>query len=408
MKKVVFWVVMLLPFMSLCQLDISTYLLTATKDNSVITYQEQSTYLDEKPYGMPALKKVEFRTKNDEFVAQEQEYALRLSPANPGEIKANNETFKARNSLIKLKAGEVFKEKLEEKYFEVLDFTLLQEKRNAAERKVQLLKQEEAIYLAQIKSSSFDPQDLIDVKIKLIDQLSNLSTIAVEQDAFLLGIQEAMSYSTEKPNWTYIDLIDIDSIESVINDAQKSFSESIEIAIQEQEILLLTKEMKLEKAKRNIGFLQTDYIPARENKTPFAISLGVVLPIVNTNKSDITEKRLDQIEEEGKLKSVRSDVKRKDQMAYFKLNNDIKRYQDLVVNIKEASDQPYLNTLLAQEKHRPSSVLKMKQAMMKLELQLLNAKHAVYRSYIEYLSLKDVLQQEPLLNYLSPALKPIR
>ena len=72
------------------QVTLAEFIKSANEDPEVKTFSEQARYLEQRTYRLPFLQRLELRTQNRELLANQQEYALRVTPANPWEVRNNN------------------------------------------------------------------------------------------------------------------------------------------------------------------------------------------------------------------------------------------------------------------------------------------------------------------------------
>ena len=90
------------------QVTISDFLRSANDAAEVKVFEEQVNYLQGKPYRLSPLQKLEFRTKNNQLDPSLQDYAIRISPANPWEIRSTNNYFKEYQASLFFRARNGF------------------------------------------------------------------------------------------------------------------------------------------------------------------------------------------------------------------------------------------------------------------------------------------------------------
>ena len=111
----------------LAQTTVRQFIGSATRDEILQAYTEQVGYLDEKPYRLSPLQKLEFRTRSNQLDASRQDYAVRVNPANPWEMRSNTMYFRALRESLLLKRDEALRQALVIRYTHVIRLSYLNE-----------------------------------------------------------------------------------------------------------------------------------------------------------------------------------------------------------------------------------------------------------------------------------------
>jgi hypothetical protein len=137
------------------------------------------------------------------------------------------------------------------------------------------------------------------------------------------------------------------------------------------------------------------------------ISAGVTIPIFNPNKGDMAKRKLEMIDAEYDFKEAEQYIELDRQILQDKLASLISRYNSLEGRIKELEESNYAQTLSTIKGGDPMMLVQFNQRIIKLNRLLLKIQRDVLLTYVDYLSFTDVLQQQPLRNFLSPSLESI-
>src|SRR5687767_2778916 len=105
------------------QVTVGTFLQSAVNDPKVKSIKEQIRYLNEKPYRLSPLQRLELRGQNRELDVNQFEYGVRLTPANPWEVRNNNQYFKSFTSTLAFEQELVLKEALLDRYYSVIEYS---------------------------------------------------------------------------------------------------------------------------------------------------------------------------------------------------------------------------------------------------------------------------------------------
>src|SRR5262245_47681027 len=98
------------------QVTVNDFIASALTDPEVKTFDQQVSYLKDKPFRLSPLQKMEFRYQNREISPDMQRFGLRFNPANPWEVRNNNRYFEDYQSSLSLEREIVLKEALVERY----------------------------------------------------------------------------------------------------------------------------------------------------------------------------------------------------------------------------------------------------------------------------------------------------
>lgn len=385
-----------------CYAQISTdeYLLGAAEELGVLTYQEQLNYLNGKPYKLAPLRRVQFRTENDQLAEEQQEYALRIHPSNPWLVKRNNTLFESQKSILDLEATIAYKEELVKRYEDIIDYCFQKKEVELDSALLANLKQEHEVLITITSDRNFNTDRLVDVKIESLEQLLKLEE---SQSQWLNTTNKIRStINTESSiSWKYNDFINPDSMKYSIDQLSNSTEYSVELDLQQRKIELVKNEIAIEKSIDNLGFIQTDYNPWRNNGNFFGVSLGITVPIFNPNKADVAERNLELMEEQSELELDKRKLNEEKQNLVMNFNSTYDQYQKFRNEISTLLSQETLDAYLKQKDQNPLKVLKIRGTKTKLDSKLLKYELELYKLYIQTLASFDVLQQLPFKNHLS-------
>ena len=386
------------------QVTISEFLRSAKDDRALKLFDDQVNYLQQKPYQLSPLQKLELRTGSNQLDPDRQDYAIRINPANPWEVRNNNNYFKEYQLILTTKKGIVLKEVLAARYQIVNDFMYCQQQLALIEKDRKLTEAAVIILGKQQYFNSFNGDDYVKYNL---DQMNK--TVAFEEASFQLDNQLALIVE-KYPNaldktvkWDYQQMITIDQIENIVDSLLRVEGSIATIAYQEGKVNLANQEYKLEKSNINVGYLQTQYQPYRieQGRKPWNISLGVTIPITNPNKGDMTKKKLEAIEAQHDLENIKSDLRLQSGMFNSKLHNLIKRYRIIHAKLEELNASNLAKTLIEMNNNNPLAVIQFNGNILKLEEIVLRLKHTITSSYIEFLASIDKLQERPIKNYIA-------
>lgn len=401
MRALIIWC-FLLPIASFGQVSMEEFLESAFESIQIRQIDQQKGFLESGSYKMAPIRGLEFRTESNQLDPQRQDFALRISPANPWEINRNNAYFEKYQEVIDLGQIRQIKKLIQLRYDLIIDWVYLQDRKSLKDEEIKTIRSLIEILEAQRNSSFFDPENYAEFKIDLIEKQAELQDLMLEEDVLKQRIVSFFPDAQSKNlDWNLDDLVSIERISNWIETHQAQI-ESEEVTYHRKLVELSKAEWELEKSNLNIGFLQAQYQQFRlaQDRKPWNIGLGIRLPIFNPNKGKMAEKKLDIFEAEGNLTQVQNEHVAEVELVKSKLVGLCENYfsiQNQLEDLDLNSIEKNLNSLSA---NNPAVNLRFQRNLLKSKNILARHQRDIYAAFIEYLSLTDALQQRPIVNYL--------
>ena len=386
------------------QVTIGEFIKSANEDPEVKTFREQSRYLEQKTYRLPFVQRLEFRTQNRELLANQQEYAIRITPSNPWEVRNNNRYFDAYRNSLSFEKELLLKIALSDRYSKVISLLYLAELAKKKQLIIESKTKQISILERQMGSSFFDADQYVDLQLEKIDEEGEAEEIAflISDERFSVTriYQQAFNKSIE---WNFSDVISPTRMKHVADSLSANAIQSRLIAFQKQKIELANRAYALEKANINVGFLQAEFDNRRveQDRTPYNISAGITIPIFNPNKGDMARRKLDAIDATFDLEETQTEDKVDKMILQERLNFYYERYVRLEERISALKADNVPATLQTLKGGDPAVRLKFSESILRLEIILAKLRRDMMYAYIEFLSASDFLQHAPLINYLS-------
>lgn len=392
------------------QVTIAEFIRSAFHDPEIKTFDRQASYLEGKPYKLSMLQKFEFRTQNRELQTNQQEYALRFTPANPWEVRNNNRYFQAYQSSLLFERDIILKEALAERYVQAIYIVYYSELKLLVDNTRKLVDNQVSILEKQQTSSFFDADDYVELKMKQLNRMVEFEEIDFELQNQKQRVERLYPEAHDKTlAWDINDVITVDRIEKVVDSLTSASILSTAVEYQKRKIEMANSEYAMEKSNVNLGFLQTEFDQRRveQDRTPINFSFGVTIPITNPNKGDMAKRKLEVIEAEYDLEETKHETQTDKVILRENVSNLIERYRSLEIKIHQLEEGNLILSLSTLKGGDPLIITQYREDIGKLKMLLLKIRRDIYFAYIEYLSLADNLQQQPLVNYLSPNLDTV-
>lgn len=258
---------------------------------------------------------------------------------------------------------------------------------------------------AQRFSTSFDADNYVKLKLDQIEKTIELEEVHFEienQGRKVAALYEQAGLSIIE--WQTTALISLEKLEAVVDSLSQEQVTGGEVAYRENKVDLATRAWQLEKSNISMGFLQTQYQNYRieQGRAPWNLSLGFTIPVFNPNKNDMAKRRLNIIEAEGDLFKAKDEQQAGRELYYQKIKSLIVRYRDINTMMQELNLGTLGHALQQINNSNPIGVIRLQGNLIKLKTMASRLKQEIYLSYIRFLGYSEVIQQLPLVNYLSP------
>jgi hypothetical protein len=398
--------IFLFPLIAQAQVSMDDFLQAAWNEPALQSFANQEDYLNTNPYRLAPVRRLEFRTESNQLDRTRQDYALRLSPASPWEMKRTNQYFKTYQELLQLDRDRVLKESLQARYKVIIGWLYFEEIKQLKEVDTKTTDKLIQILEAQRNSGFFDAKDYVELKLDQVEKAIELEETRFEIDNQRRRVEALYEQARLKNlSWSMTDVLSIDQVKIVVDSIAHQTSATGEVAYREKKIDLFTSEWKLEKSNINVGYLQTKYENYRldQNRRPWSVSLGVTIPVFNPNKPNMAKRKLEAIEAEGDLAQAKSDQQAGREMLQAKIESLIKRYRDVTTLMESLKVDELATTLQQINDSNPMTTVRLQSNLIKSKTMATRLKQEIYLSYIDFLSYSEVLQQRPVINFLSPS-----
>lgn len=380
------------------QSSISDFILTSFEDINTKGYDESLKFLSPRNYRLPIIEDLELRFSNNELDKEDQQYALRFRPGNPWRIRRNNALFNATREELTIQKKLQYKENLENRYELASEYLIESQLFEINKKHYSIIAKRVEILGSNMESSLFDAKDFVDAKLDQVDALSEQEDAKIAMMQFkkmIISILQQPEF-----DWSSVSMISVSTIDSIADDIISNTVSSLELDLISQQIKVAQKEVLLEKADFNLGFFQTEYTPYRDRNSDYGVSFGVSIPLFKSNKNQIAERRLDEIELKNELNVEQYQDSTQRIIEYEYLKNLIAQHQILINNIEQLDLETISKNLSQIKDNNPLTLLKLQEGALKLEELQVKSYSRVLDQYLEFLSRFNALTQLPLTNYL--------
>lgn len=410
MRFALFIIGMFLGNQLFAQAGFGTFIGAAKNDPAVSMFDLQADYLGSRPYRLAPLQKLEIRTESNQLDPGRQEFALRVNPSNPWEVRQNNLYFKELKSSLELEKGIALKEALLQRYVLVIEVVTYAGLHDLAKRKLALTQSSVTMLEKQQLSGYFDGEDYVDLKLEEMDKSVDADEAAYEsENAIRKVISIFPDVAETAKGWNISQVVSIEQIEKLLDSLQTAMPEATTLSYYQKKIDLADREFKLERNNINLGYIQAKYQDFRieQGRKPWSVGLGVTIPVFNPNKGDMTKRKLESIESQQELKEAKVEISKDQVRLREQLRDLIASHRKIEEKINALNVSSLARTLSTIQKSNPVASVRFQGNLIKLEELALKLKQNILLTYTEWLASTDALQQLPLTNYLSRNLETL-
>ncbi|MFN8842451.1 MAG: hypothetical protein ACK5WV_02565 [Chryseotalea sp.] len=404
MKSTWFVLLLFFSFAAKAQNSVASFIKTAAQDPDVVKLTKQIEFLTLKQYKLSPIQKLEFRTESNQLDPTRQEYALRINPANPWEMHAQNRFFDQLNKQYELEREIILEKQVAERYLLIVDYAATQQLHSLHQQEQILIRQLVATLEKQTQSDYFDADKYFDLILKEIEITETLeeTTLALKKIEKSFVEQKDIIPTLATETFIYIPQID-----SVLHESLAPPSRLLLLSELKQKSN--TASIRLEKNNINIGYVQAQYQEFRieQGRRPWNIGLGITIPLFNPNKQNITKRSLTRIEDKYEADRDVQEQKLKAARLFESLTSLIEREKKIQVRKQELQNTKIQNLLLTYGDNNPAVSLKLKLQLTKLDILDLKLKQKIWTDYILWLETTNRLWQNPYQNMLSAKYEPI-
>ncbi len=388
------------------QQSFNDFLLTAFEDINLQQYDAQIGFLKKRNFSIPIIDRLEIRGGNNELTKEDQQYAVRIRPANPWKIRRNIALFNATKKELSIQKQLQFAENLQDRYEIALGYLIQKKLVELQEQRFDIIKQRAHILENNQQSTLFNPKEYVEAKLDQIESLNDIEE--ANSSKLYLEQQIALILQTTSFNWDNEELISILQIQGHSTSIAQKMLPSTELELIAQQVEVARQEVRVEKADFNIGFFQTEYSPFRDKNSDYGFSVGLTIPIFKSNKNKIAERKLDEIEVQNEYVSQQYSDSVNRILNFQYLQQMISQHQMLEKQIDELDLDSAIDNINRIEDNNPLSLLDLKEGILKLEEVRLKSRKNVLEQYLEFLKAFGVFNSIPLTNHLSNQLSPLK
>lgn len=387
------------------QFDMEGFLATAGGDLSLNPTRAKIDYLKENNFNGPWFSRVEFRIRSNNADLSQEDFRLRFTPANPGELKANKRYYSKQVDLLNLEYQEEFNNALKRRYKIMIDHLFEYEKISTLETQLGINRRLIEMMNSGTAAYTMDLGDLIDAESNELDLSLSIENSRINLDEIEFLIRDVYEFDGEII-WEDEGVIEVQDILNLFAEFKDHPSDQhIYLTKIDQRNMLAAERFNIEKSEslRNIGYFQAEYDTDRGNEPSehFGYQIGIRIPIVNPDKPDLNRRKLALMDDEAILEEKKEEHQREMELTVLRMNRYSGQYAEINNTQTSMSKQNFFSLQSPDKFIKISDLIKINEFYIDLLTKKNQVEKRIFESYLHYLDLNGKLSETPLRNYLS-------
>lgn len=383
-------------------------LASAWDDPSVLRNREQQAYLEDHDFKMPLLDRLEVRTQTRDLDPKQQGYALRLSTNGFGMKRTQSSIYKSMKELNDVERELLLQDELLARYELLLDLYFDHQALVLLETQKQVLADKKTVFAQQF---ALGLEEDLDDFFRTEEDLLQLERKKTEVTAKRPGRQFLTKLFTGKTDSVQVgSLLNPAELLAMANiSLDNLLPPSVKREQARAQLATLEAEMERMEGKNLLNFLQFQMNGDADDQfeEKFSISAGVNLPWPNASKLREQELQLEALEAKAEADNERQGIERAVAAWINEVGSYLQQYLLLEKQIDEFEEQYSPERLHASGLENPETLLRVKESVLRLQLEKVEVAKNMYQSYVGLLNEAGLLTQTPARNWLSPNLELI-
>jgi len=390
---------------AIAQFSVEAFLATSREDLSLDPIQSKIDFLKENNFNGPWVSRVEFRTRSNDANISQEDFRFRITPGNPGELKANKRYYGKQVALLDIEYREQLNKALLRRYSIAIEHIFEARKRNSLEQQLGINKQLINMMNGSAGAYDMDVGDLVDAESNEMELKLSIEDSKIEIEEMEYVIREFYEYEGQL-DWNQVELIQVSDILNLFSEFKdRTSGEHINLVKMEQKSELAAERFSIEKSEslRNIGYFQAEYDTERgkEAYDHFGYQIGIRIPIVNPDKPQLNRRKLALMDDQALIEEKKDDLRKQLELSVLRMEHYTTQHSEINTKLESVSQQNYLALRSPGKMIKISDMIKMNEFYADLVEKRNTVQKKIYQTYLEYLNLSGLLSEVPIRNYLS-------
>jgi hypothetical protein len=399
----------------------SRYLATARMEASLRARTGDRALEFTKWPGLPYVRDMEFRLRNDALDPDNLRYTLRIDPLGFGEWSASRRANRAEVARSQLRDRLLLNRALADRYLLAVDYRLGLDVRGLNAELFAVLKDRITVLEKRKATTDFDLADLIEAESELtkvrsqdLDTRRDLAVLE-QRAAFQLsgGASDSGFAGLDTAGWVDVETV----IAEVERNGPAMDTGHVYLEYLKQGLALAEGRYAMEKAAGNryLSFLSVSYdvgerldeMRRRDDgkdydlANAYILEAGFRLPFMTEGNAEINRRRAQLRDEKEDYRQSRAELEQSMRKDIKDIAVLVEQYRYLKARENEVDAQASLKKYLQMSGVDPLSLLSIKAAELRNRIKIQEVKYGILRNWIRVLDASGRLSREPLRNWLA-------
>jgi hypothetical protein len=399
----------------------SRYLATARMEASLRARTGDRALEFTKWPGLPYVRDMEFRLRNDALDPDNLRYTLRIDPLGFGEWPASRRANRAEVARSQLRDRLLLNRALADRYLLAVDYRLGLDVRGLNAELFAVLKDRITVLEKRKATTDFDLADLIEAESELtkvrsqdLDTRRDLAVLE-QRAAFQLsgGASDSGFAGLDTAGWVDVETV----IAEVERNGPAMDTGHVYLEYLKQGLALAEGRYAMEKAAGNryLSFLSVSYdvgerldeMRRRDDgkdydlANAYILEAGFRLPFMTEGNAEINRRRAQLRDEKEDYRQSRAELEQSMRKDIKDIAVLVEQYRYLKARENEVDAQASLKKYLQMSGVDPLSLLSIKAAELRNRIKIQEVKYGILRNWIRVLDASGRLSREPLRNWLA-------
>ena len=378
---------------------------SARNDLALNPTKAKMDFLNDNNFDGPWVSRVEFRTRSNDANLSQEDFRFRITPGNPGELKANQRYYTKQVDLLSIEYKEELNKGLLRRYNAAIDHIFEFQKKRNVEKQLEVNRNLFSMMSKSNGTYEIDLGDLIDSESEELDLKLSIEESQINLEEIEYEIKQIYQFEGNL-DWEQVDLIEIEDILNLFEEFKNRPSgQYISLVEMEKRNALAAERFNIEKSEslRNIGYFQAEYDTDRgdESFDHFGYQIGIRIPIVNPDKPQVNRRKLALMDDEALLEEKKDDHRKRLELAVLRMQHYSNQHREIILKLESVSQKNFLALQNPGKSISFSDLIKMNEFNIELLAKKNSIEKNIYQTYLEYLNLNGMLTETPMRNYLS-------
>jgi len=397
--------------------SLEQYILTAKSDVVLQSRKTDGEFRYGEYAGLPWIRDVEFRVRNEALDWSRQRFTLRLKPRGLGESRASKFYNDVQLQRSEQRGQVLLNRALLHRYMTVLDLFLARSNYRILGNMVVVAEDKIKVLEKRRFAEDFDLNEIIEAEM----DLTKVKTTYLDAQKKIEVLQQRIGEALGSPSFSGFDTTGFVDVENIIADVENNGyrvdSNHVYLAYLDLGLALAEKRYRLELAegRQFLSYLSFSYDLGdrldeldrrRDGKDydlarTYILEAGFRIPGLTEGNQDLNRRKAAYLSEKEDVEESRAEIRETMQKDIEDIHSLVAQYRYMRARETEVDAEASLKKYLQMTGVDPLILLSIKESGLKNSLKLAEVEYGILLNYIKVMDATGKLCRKPLRNFLS-------